>query len=77
MRQLRPVCLSPDPASRTSYVAGEIAQCDFWFPRIQLPAGFGQARTARHLPVPTMVTVLTSEAESQSDENRHDQLQMI
>ena len=25
---------------------GEIAQCDFWFPPITLPVGFGQARTA-------------------------------
>jgi transposase len=53
---LRPVYLPPDPASRTSYVAGEIAQCDFWFPDIALPVGFGQTRTARQLPVLTMVT---------------------
>ena len=26
--ELRPVYLPPDPASRTAYVAGEIAQCD-------------------------------------------------
>jgi hypothetical protein len=31
----------PDPASRTAYVAGEIAQCDLWFPPIMLP-GFRQ-----------------------------------
>jgi transposase len=30
--ELRPAYLPPDPASRTSYGAGEIAQCDFWFP---------------------------------------------
>ena len=52
---LRPVYLPPDPASRTSYVAGEIAQCDFWFPPIELPVGFGQKRTAKQLPVLTMV----------------------
>ena len=40
--ELRPVYLPPDPASRTSYAAGEIAQCDFWFPDIEVPAGFGQ-----------------------------------
>jgi transposase len=56
VRELRPVYLPPDPASRTSYVAGEIAQCDFWFPPITLPVGFGQARTAKQLPVLTMVT---------------------
>ncbi|NMM25394.1 MAG: IS21 family transposase [Phycicoccus sp.] len=53
--ELRPVYLPPDPASRTSYVAGEIAQCDFWFPDISLPVGFGQSRTATALPVLTMV----------------------
>ncbi len=31
--------LPPDPASRTVYVADEIAQCDFWFPDIALPVG--------------------------------------
>ena len=54
--ELRPVYLPPDPASRTSYVAGEIAQCDFWFPDISVPVGFGQMRTATVLPVLTMVT---------------------
>src|SRR5215468_12553035 len=29
--------LPPDPASRTAYVAGEIAQCDLWFPPIMVP----------------------------------------
>ena len=52
----RPAYLPPDPASRTTYAAGEIAQCDFWFPDITLPCGFGQVRTARQLPVLTMVT---------------------
>ena len=42
--ELRPVYLPPDPASRTSYVAGEVAQCDFWFPPIEVPVGFGQTR---------------------------------
>src|SRR5438046_4603469 len=56
VRELRPVYLPPDPASRTSYVAGEIAQCDFWFPPITLPVGCGQARAAKQLPVLTMVT---------------------
>jgi transposase len=54
--QLRPVYLPPDPASRTSYVAGEIGQHDFWFPDIELPVGCGQTRTATQLPVLTMVT---------------------
>ena len=53
--ELRPVYLPPDPASRTAYVAGEIAQFDLWFPPITLPAGSGQSRTAKQLPVLTMV----------------------
>lgn len=56
VRELRPVYLPPDPASRTAYVAGEIAQNDFWFPDIELPVGFEQTRTAKALPVLTMVT---------------------
>jgi transposase len=55
VRQLRPVYLPPDPAGRTSYLPGEIAQCDFWFPDITLPVGYGQVRTATQLPVLTMV----------------------
>jgi transposase len=53
--ELRPVYLPPDPASRTAYVAGEIAQCDFWCPDIEVPVGAGQVRTAKQLPVLTMV----------------------
>ena len=53
--ELRPAYLPPDPASRTTYLAGEIAQCDFWFPDIELPVGFGQTRAAKLLPVLTMV----------------------
>lgn len=54
--ELRPVYVPPDPASRTSYVAGEIGQHDFWFPDIELPVGCGQIRTAKRLPVLTMAT---------------------
>jgi transposase len=56
VRELRPVYLPPDPASRTQYVAGEIAQHDLWFPPIELPVGFGQTRTPTQLPVLTMIT---------------------
>jgi transposase len=54
--ELRPAYLPPDPASRTSYAAGELAQCDFWFPDVILPVGFGQVRTAKRLPVLTMAS---------------------
>jgi transposase len=53
--ELRPAYLPPDPASRTSYVAGEIGQCDLWFPPIRLPVGFGQVRRPAQLPVLTMI----------------------
>ena len=54
--ELRPTYLPPDPASRTTYLAGELAQCDFWFPPVKMPVGFGQVRTPTQLPVLTMVT---------------------
>ena len=54
--ELRPAYLPVDPASRTTYVAGEIAQCDLWFPPIELPVGFGQVRRPVQLPVLTMAT---------------------
>jgi transposase len=53
--ELRPVYLPPDPASRTAYVAGEIAEFDLWFPPIHLPVGCGQTRPPAQLPVLTMV----------------------
>jgi transposase len=56
IRELRPVYLPPDPASRTAYAVGEVAQCDLWFPAITLPVGFGQIRSASRLPVLVMVT---------------------
>jgi transposase len=54
--ELRPAYLPPDPASRTTYEAGEIAQCDLWFPPVMVPVGFGQVRKPAQLPVLTMVT---------------------
>jgi transposase len=44
VRELRPAYLPPDPASRTAYDPGELAQCDFWFPPVTVPVGFGQER---------------------------------
>jgi transposase len=42
VRQLRPLFVPPDPASRTTYVPGELAQCDLWFPAADIPLGAGQ-----------------------------------
>jgi transposase len=53
--EFRPVYLPPDPASRTAYAAGEIAQCDLWFPPAAVPVGFGQVREPALLPVLTMI----------------------
>src|SRR5262245_23210392 len=42
VRELRPLYARPDPAQRTDYLPGELAQCDLWFPPIDVPLGFGQ-----------------------------------
>jgi transposase len=42
VRLLRPLFVPPDPASRTGYMAGELAQCDLWFPPVDVPLGVGQ-----------------------------------
>ena len=42
VRELRPLFAPPDPASRTDYEPGELAQCDLWFPPVDVPLGFGQ-----------------------------------
>jgi transposase len=41
--QLRPLFAPPDPVSRIEYRPGELAQCDLWFPPVQVPLGYGQA----------------------------------
>jgi O-antigen/teichoic acid export membrane protein len=38
------------------YLPGEIAQCGFWFPPLEVPVGFGQTRSALQLPVLTMIS---------------------
>ena len=42
VRELRPLFVPPDPASRTEYRPGELVQCDLWFPPVDVPLGFGQ-----------------------------------
>jgi transposase len=53
IRELRPAYLPPDPASRTSYEPGELAQCDLWFPDADIPLGAGQNGRGQ-VPVITM-----------------------
>jgi transposase len=43
VQALRPLFAPADPASRTEYQPGELAQCDLWFPPVDVPLGFGQA----------------------------------
>jgi transposase len=43
VRELRPLFALPDPASRTQYLPGELAQCDLWFPPADVPLGAGQS----------------------------------
>ena len=45
VRLLRPVYAPADPSSRTVYEPGQVAQCDLWFPPVQVPLGHGQAGT--------------------------------
>jgi O-antigen/teichoic acid export membrane protein len=42
--------------SQSRNLPGEVAQCGLWFPPIEIPVGFGQIRSARQLPVLTMIT---------------------
>jgi len=53
VRELRPLYLPPDPAGRTQYRAGELAQCDLWFPPVDIALGCGQFGRP---PVLVMVT---------------------
>lgn len=53
VRALRPQYKPADPASRTTYAPGEVAQCDLWFPPAPVPVG-GATRT--NLPVLVMVS---------------------
>jgi transposase len=52
VRELRPQYRPVDPVSRTSYLPGELAQCDLWFPPADVP--LGAERVARP-PVLVMV----------------------
>lgn len=40
--ELRPLFAPPDPAQRTWYRPGELAQFDLWLPDTEIPVGFGQ-----------------------------------
>ncbi|MEU6788095.1 IS21 family transposase [Nonomuraea angiospora] len=52
IRQIRPEYRPVDPASRTSYQPGELAQCDLWFPPARIPVG-----PDRGMSLPVLVLV--------------------
>lgn len=54
--QLRPLFRPADPADRTTYVAGQIVQCDLWFPAAVVPVATGQLLAP---PVLTMVSTFS------------------
>lgn len=45
VREIRPEYLPADPAGRTSYEPGELAQWDLWFPDVDVPLEDGVARS--------------------------------
>jgi len=55
--QLRPFFQAANPADRTTYVAGEIVQCDLWFPGKVVPVG--PKATLIDPPVLTMVAAFS------------------
>lgn len=44
LREVRPLFLRTRTYQRTVYLPGELAQCDLWEPRREIPVGFGQYR---------------------------------
>lgn len=53
VQRLRPLFKPVDPASRTEYQPGELAQCDLWFPPVDVPLGFG------HLSRPPVLVMVS------------------
>ncbi|RAM35466.1 IS21 family transposase [Arthrobacter globiformis] len=51
--RIRPEYAPADPADRITYDPGDQAQCDLWFPEVQIPVGAGKTRV---LPVLVMVS---------------------
>lgn len=54
--ELRPLYRPADPADRTTYAAGQIVQCDLWFPGKVVPVG---DKTLADPPVLTMVAAFS------------------
>jgi O-antigen/teichoic acid export membrane protein len=55
--ELRSSYTRPDARmNRSRFRPGEIVQCGFWFPPVDVPVGSGQVRSLCQLPVLTMIT---------------------
>jgi len=48
--ELRPLYLPQDPAGRTAYEPGGLAQDDFWFPPAEIPLGHGKVAAGDDVP---------------------------
>ncbi len=59
--QIRPEYRTADPADRLSFTAGEVIQCDLWFPETRIPVG---GRQDRILPVLVMVSGFSRQIEA-------------
>ena len=53
--QLRPLYRGVDPVDRTEYAAGELAQCDLWFPPVKIALGQGPLGQAQLGSPPVLV----------------------
>lgn len=56
VRELRPLYAPKDPSSRTAYDPGKVAQCDLWFPPVDIPLGFGQVGHGKTAPPVLVLT---------------------
>lgn len=54
--RIRPEYLPVDPADRLTWMAGDVAQCDLWFPSVEIPLADGVTRS---LPVLVMVSAFS------------------
>lgn len=68
VRRLRLEYVPVDPASRTTYLPGELAQCDLWFPPTRVPLGAGQVDAP---PVLVMVSGYSRHLMAQMIPSRH------
>ncbi len=57
---IRPQYLGLDPADRTEYAAGQVAQCDLWFPPVAIPVSAGQEQVLPVLAITSGFSKMTA-----------------